>query len=270
MSFNKQTKHSLTYYTISSFTDTRLVQHGFTTRLGGFSNYPYHSFNLDPRIKNDDPHVFKNYQHLCDTLSLDCNRMVLSNQIHSDRIRIVQQEDLNHKSEENPFIGDYDAMITNRRNISLVALFADCVPLFFLDPIHKAIGLAHAGWKGTMAHIGAKTLQKMNQAFDTDPKTCLVGIGPSIGPCCFETEKNVVDSIHENYRQPTLFYQKISGKKYLVDLWKLNKASLLEQDVPEKNISVSEICTLCNKDLFFSYRGDQGRTGRMAAFLSLL
>ena len=162
-------------------------------------------------------------------------------------------------------------MVTDCPGVALVTYYADCVPLFFLDPVHKAIGLSHSGWRGTVAKIGQKTFKAMQNHYGTKPEDCLVGIGPSIGPCCFEVDSPVANEFIDTWPEYGDRIVRSSGKaKFTVDLWEANRIQLEELGVPNNNIITAALCTSCNTDIFFSHRKEKGRTGSMAAVLMLV
>lgn len=270
MNFKKVSIGDLVYYKIPSFEETGLVKHGFSTRLGGVSSIPYNSLNLGIKKNDKMINIYNNFKLMSKALEIPMENMVLSDQIHGDKILMV---DKTHR-EKNIFsknkIAGIDGLVTKEKEIALVTIYADCVPLYFLDTVHKAIGLSHAGWKGTVKKIGQKTLLKMMECFSTNPEDCLVAIGPSIGSCCFEVGDEVIEQINLNFSNSKQYYTFKDNGKYMVDLWKLNQNQLTSMGVPLKNITSSNICTKCNKDIFFSHRGDKGNTGSLAAFLQLI
>jgi YfiH family protein len=153
--------------------------------------------------------------------------------------------------------------------VPLITFYADCVPVFILDPVNKAIGLAHSGWKGTTLKIASKTIRRMTELYGTEPEKCLVGIGPSIEMNCFEIKEDAARLFKENFENWELFMRKRDEEHYVADLWKAVSLTLKEIGVQEQNITVSGLCTCCNKDLFFSHRRDKGRTGSLSAIMEL-
>lgn len=263
-------KDGLCYFTISSFDRTRLVRHGFSTRLGGVSTGKYNLLNLGIK-KNDDPSAVRdNFRIICDALEIKPENMVFTDQVHRDRIRFVTERDRGKGFFLPSDITETDGLITNVPQVALVTFYADCVPLFFIDIANKAIGLAHSGWRGTVSKIGAKLLDAMNSQFGTKPENCLAGIGPSIGPCCFEVDEPVADEFKKAFSDNKSIIVKSTEIKYHIDLWAANRILLEEAGILTDNITVASICTCCNKDIFFSHRGDKGRTGSLAAFLMLI
>ena len=164
-----------------------------------------------------------------------------------------------------------DGLITNVPGLCLVTFYADCVPLYFVDPVHKAIGLSHSGWRGTVGKMGKVTAEKMKKTFGTDPKDLVAAIGPSICQDCYEVSGDVIEEFKKAFPEglwDQLFYEKDSGK-YQLDLWAANKAVLLEAGIPEEQIAVTNLCTHCNPDILFSHRAQGDRRGNLSALLAL-
>ena len=162
-------------------------------------------------------------------------------------------------------------MVTNVPGLVLSTFYADCVPLFFVDPVKKAIGLSHSGWKGTVGKIGRVTVEKMTAEYGSDPKDILAAIGPSICQDCYEVSEDVILQFRKNYDASlwdTLFYKKPNGK-YQLNLWKANEAVFLEAGIQKDHIRITDICTCCNPDILYSHRASQGKRGNLAAFLAL-
>lgn len=260
----------ITSFSIAAFDETNLVFNRFTSRVGGVSPAPYNTLNLGFNTGDKKENVLKNYQLLCKAIQIPIENCVLSDQVHGDRIHIVTEADRGKGILKDSDIRETDALITNRKNVALLTLYADCVPLYLLDPVNKVIGLAHAGWRGTVKKIAVKTLTKMGENFGTKPENCLAAIGPSIGACCYEVDRTVADRFNENFTNPDkfVFYKDIN--KYSLNLWETNKSSLEEIGVLERNITISNLCTKCNNHILFSYRADRGITGRMVAVLQLI
>ncbi len=267
--FKRKSKKGVIYFQIPSFNDTGIVKHGFSSRIGGVSEGEFRSLNLGIKTKDDLKNIEKNYKKFTEVININYENIVLSDQVHKDNILIIDE---NYKSQDvllNSKIKEVDSLITNKKNIALVTVYADCVPIFILDKVNKVIALAHAGWRGTALKIGKKTIEKMIQIYRTDPKDCLVGIGPSIGKCCYEVDEMVINEFKKHYEDVNEFAIHKKDNKYMLDLWQANKISLLEAGLISTNITISNICTMCNKDLFFSHRGENGKTGRMAAIIEL-
>jgi len=260
--------HRLWYGTFTHF-DKLAVKHGVSSRLGGSSRFPFTSLNLGLHTGDEDKQVIANRQLFCKGVGIVAEDIVTGEQTHTDRVLVVTKEHIGKGAKiYSEAIKATDALITNVPDIPLMLFFADCVPVLIVDPVHKAIGIAHAGWKGTMAKIAQKTILAMQTHFGTNPQQCLVGIGPSIGPCCYEVDDVVINRLKgqfENWEELV----RPNGEKWHLDLWQTNRLQLEQIDVQNKNIVVSKVCTACNKELFFSYRAENGCTGRIGAVIVL-
>ncbi|MBC8014844.1 MAG: peptidoglycan editing factor PgeF [Sporomusaceae bacterium] len=260
--------NSVWYGTFTHFDKLNIV-HGISSRLGGTSKQPFASLNLGLHTGDEDQQVITNRQLFCHGVGVEADNIVTAEQIHLDKVAVVGLEHLGKGSRiYSEAIGETDALITNVPGVPLMLFFADCVPVVIVDPVKKVIGIAHAGWKGTVDHIGQKTVLAMQNHFGTDPQHCLVGIAPSIGPCCYEVDDVVINKFKkkfENWEQ--LITQK--GSKWHLDLWQANRVQLEQIGVQASNIVVSKVCTVCNSELFFSYRAENGCTGRMGAVIVL-
>ena len=170
---------------------------------------------------------------------------------------------------------DIDGMITDEPGVVLATFYADCVPLYFVDPVHRAIGLSHSGWRGTVNRMGKATIEAMQKEYGTNPKDLLCAIGPSICQDCYEVSKDVAEEFSKAFsgKEEEILKQKDNMKmcepKYQLDLWRANVIILTEAGVPEENIAVTNICTCCNPKLLFSHRASQGKRGNLAAFMCL-
>ena len=267
--FKTVMKDGLAYLTIPAFQDSGMVNHCFTTRIGGVSQGIYNSLNTSDDKEDPVENVHRNLELVCGAIGVDYRNLVFAVQTHEDYIRIVEKADLGKGISMPNDINNTDGLMTNIPGIPLITFYADCVPLFFLDKKNKAIAVVHSGWKGTVLKIGAKTIRQMKNVYGTKPEDCLVGIGPSIGPECFEVGQEVADQFAESFGDWSYITKPFGKGKYLVDLWEANKLMLMDMGVPESNITISGFCTKCNEDLFFSYRRDKGRTGSMSAIMEL-
>jgi YfiH family protein len=190
---------------------------------------------------------------------------VKSVQTHTTNVHQVTKQ--NRKD----VLTDIDGLITNEPGICLVTSYADCVPLFFLDPVHKSIGLSHSGWRGTVGKMGKVTLKRMWEAFGTRAEDVLAAIGPSICQDCYEVSEDVIlafSKIYSSEVMDKICYGK-GGGKYQLDLWKANYEVFLEAGILPEHIAVTDICTCCNPTRLFSHRASHGLRGNLAAFLAL-
>ncbi len=266
--FLKRIDGNIWHGKFSSFPEDMVV-HAISTRLGGYSAKPFDSLNLALHVGDNAEKVLANRKKFMATLGFELEDIVTPNQIHGDKISVVNESQRGRGSQNYAdSIEKTDALITDTPNLPLMLCFADCVPIFFVDAEHRAIGLAHGGWKGTLNKIAAKTLQAMAENFGTRAEDCLVGIAPSIGPCCYEIGENVREACATAFpRNPELIIER--GGKFYLDLWSANKIQLEEIGVPAKNIDVAGECTCCNANFYFSYRAAHGKTGRIAAVIAL-
>ena len=262
-------KGNLKFYTFKSFEKTGLVNHCFSTKFGGVSTGFYESMNL--AFRNDlKQNVIQNYKIICEAINCNYKNVVFSDQIHQDKIYKVTKDDVGKGFLKTTDICGYDALITNEPEIVLSTFYADCVPIFILDPIKKAIGVAHSGWKGTVLEIGKKTILKMQEEYEIDPKDLIIGIAPSISLCCFQVDTPVVKIFKESipFSEKFIFNDKEEGK-FKIDLQNIIKKSILSTGVLEKNIEISGLCTMCNSDIFFSHRVMGNDRGSLAGIISL-
>ncbi len=265
--FKLNRKNGVSYYTISSFEATGLVRHGFSTREGGVSEGDYGTMNFRFNCPDTKENVIENFKIMAETLGMDYRNIVLSKQVHEDVIHTVTDSDRgNGITRENEFTS-VDALITDKKNIPIVTLFADCVPVFFLDKRQGVIALAHSGWRGTVKRIAMKTAEKMKADYASRPEDILTAIGPSIQVCHFEVSDDVAEIFISEFGENTAVKY---GEKYNVNMQLAIEKQLRETGIPAENIDNSGICTYCNSDLLFSHRKTNGKRGNLGAFLELI
>lgn len=255
------------YITFPTFEKYDDLLHCFTTRKGGVSRGSFESMNIGFSTGDSNENVKRNIEIMAERLSIKVDDIVETNQTHTNTIKYVTEEHKGKVFEESPF-KDVDGIYTDKRKLVLMSFHADCTPVFFYDSVKKVIGLAHAGWRGTLLNIAGKMVKAFVNDFNSDPKDIKTAIGPSLGSCCFEVDKDVADlflSENEDYRN----FMKIRGPKYHFNLWGINKYLLMKEGINEENIEVSGICTKCNNDLFFSHRGQGGKRGLLAGILMM-
>jgi len=260
----------VTYLTFPSFEKYSSVNHAFSTRLGGVSQNEYSSMNLNFGRGDNDENVVENFHRFCAAAGFDYSTLVASSQDHHTFIRKVGVRHCGMGFLKPKDIKSVDGLITDKENVTLVTYYADCVPLFFFDPEKHAIGLAHAGWRGTVAKIGTKMVAAMTREFGSQPCDIIAAVGPSIGPCCFEVDTPVYEEFAKQTElHPQEFIQNKDGGKYMIDLWEANRRILLEAGVSDENITVAGLCTKCNADWLFSHRATGGKRGGLAAMMCL-
>ena len=271
-------KNGVTYLAFPALDATGLVSHAFSTRHGGVSEGVFSSMNFS-FTRNDDPqHVMENYRRMAAVLGTDAEKMVLSYQTHTTNVRKVTEEDAGKGIVKERDYQDVDGLITDIPGITLVTFYADCVPLLFVDPVRRAVGLSHSGWRGTAQGMGARTAEAMRKAFGSRPEDLLVGIGPSICRDCYEVSEDVADAFRmlfseEGFQNLSIRLSDVlSAKgngKYQLDLWKANEAVCLSAGIQPQHISVTDVCTCCNPEFLFSHRASHGRRGNLGAFLGI-
>lgn len=250
---------------------TGLVYHGFSTRLGGVSEGCYASMNLSFDRGDDPEAVRENFRRIGNAIGVNVEDMVMSKQTHTTNVRVVTEEDRGKGVVKERDYTDVDGLVTDVRGICLVTSYADCVPLYFVDPVRNAIGLSHSGWRGTVGKIGKKTVELMAERFGSDPSDILACVGPSVCVDCYEVSEDVVEKVREAFAPALwnrLFYKKDNGK-YQLDLWKTNEAIFLEAGILPEHIAVTNVCTHCNSRILYSHRTQGDKRGNLCAFLAL-
>ena len=260
------------YFNCRELDNTNLVVNAFTARTGGVSRTPFNNLNLSYNVGDEESRVAENRKIILDALSIDYRTVVTAQQVHKDKIALVRKEDKGKGTfKYSKGIAQTDALITDIPGVPLLMCYADCVPIFIFDPVKKTIALIHSGRKGTELELTLKTLFRMKKIFETNPRSCLAAIFPSIGPCCYNIkEENKIDDYWLSgvkYNGEPISLRNKSGRS--LDLRKANYGQLIKGGVEKKNIFINEICTADHPELFFSYRRDKGNTGRMAAIFML-
>ena len=248
-----------------------LVRHGFTTRLGGVSEGIWSSMNLSFTRGDKAEHVQENYRRIADAVGFPVEKIVCSDQTHTTNVEAVTAGRCGEGVLRPRTWSDVDGMVTNVPGVVLATFYADCVPLYFVDPVHRAVGLSHSGWRGTVGQIGAVTLRKMRDEYGTDPADVLAAVGPSSCQDCYEVSADVAEQFRGAYGReywPRLFYEKPDGK-YQLDLWEACRITLLDAGIRPEHLSMPNLCTCCNPELLFSHRASKGKRGNLAAFLML-
>jgi YfiH family protein len=247
-----------------------LVEHCFSTKVGGYSSEQYQSLNLALHVNDQPSKVVQNRQLLADLLVSELSSLVAGEQVHSTNIAVVDQQNLGQGAfKKETAVPATDALITDQSGVLLSSYYADCTPLFFLAPEIPAVGLAHAGWQGTVKKIAQKTALMMDETYGAKLENLLVGIGPHIGPCCYQVDQQVVGPLADGFDNWEEMVENDGENKWRLDLAKANRIQLEEIGVKSTNIINSNLCTSCCSDLFYSYRRDKGQTGRMASLIKI-
>lgn len=244
---------------------TEFVTHGFTTRMGGVSEGYCSTMNISTTRGDDPKAIEENQRRLARALGVRVEDFTYTHQTHTTNVAVVREEDRGKRFMET------DGMVTDVPGICLVTFYADCVPLYFVDPVHRAIGLSHSGWRGTVKRMGQVTLERMKEAYGTKPEDVFAAIGPSICQDCYEVSGDVIEEFRENFSEfvwSQLFYEKENGK-YQLNLWRANQIVLTEAGVEAQNIAVTNLCTYCNPEILFSHRSTGVKRGNLSALLAI-
>ncbi|RKQ37406.1 peptidoglycan editing factor PgeF [Oceanobacillus halophilus] len=241
---------------------------GFTTRNGGISNPPFHSYNFGFHVRDNQRHVIQNRHTLAGKIQLPLKQWVSGEQVHQTNIKLIDHNDIGKGSlSYDSSLKGIDGLITNEKGVLCTAFFADCVPLYFFDPVTEYIGIAHAGWKGTVNYMAEKMVHALTEK-GVNKKDLLVTIGPCISREMYEVDENVIMNIDSKYLEKTVVPKE--NNHFLLDLKQLNVEILLQNGILRHNIEVTNYCTYKDNALFFSHRRDNGKTGRMLGFLGYL
>ena len=255
-------------FTFPAFEQIPWIRHGFSARTGGISTGTLTSLNLS-FTREEEPRemTMENYRIFCRAESIPVESMVMDAYEHGTTVRRVTRIDCGKGWTRDP-LPPCDGLVTDDPEVSLMTGHADCMAFYFIDPEHKAIGLAHAGWRGAFHKIGLSAIQKMQACFGSDPARMLAGVGPSICRDCFEVDDRLGQDFDAAFPEAScLFPGKREGKAQ-VDLWRVAACQFMEGGIPGKNISIMGVCTVEDERLF-SFRGDHRKTGGMTAYLRL-
>lgn len=267
----KYGENNVPYLSYPILEQTGVVRHGFSTREGGVSEGIFSSMNLSFSRGDNPKAVEENFKRFARAICVKPENMVFSKQTHTANVRKVIEKDKGKGFLKPTDYDDVDGLITNVPGICLVTFYADCVPLFFVDPVKKVIGLSHSGWRGTVRKIGLETVKKMQKEYQSRPEDILACVGPSICQDCYEVSKDVIEEFKTAFSKETwgkLFYEK-ENKKYQLNLWKANELVFQEAGILPEHMAVTNICTQCNKKNLYSHRATNGKRGSLAAFLAL-
>jgi len=266
---HEQTINGIRFLRFDSLSSYTCLFHAMSTRTGGISPAPFHSMNLGSGTPDAPENIRKNYDLLAKSLGFDLQTVVTSHQVHGSsiaRIETVPQRKAPFPAEH--ILDGYDAFITATPGIVLMVRVADCVPVILFDPAKKALALVHAGWKGTLAGIAGKTANALGKEYGCDPENIRAGIGPAIGPCCFMVREDVSRLFFGTFPDAGSYVRR-EREGARIDLHEANRLQLLEEGLRPEHIEISPLCTACNLDLFFSHRGEQGKTGRLGLLAGL-
>ena len=274
---NLPTSHTLTahetdgvvYYSFPAFDAVPFVRHGFSTRLGGVSEGIYESMNLSFTRGDDEHRVRENFARFCAAVGVDHRRAVVSAQEHHTVVYNATAADCGRGVLRERGYTDIDGLLTNESNVVLFTQYADCVPLFFADPVKRVVGTAHAGWRGTAAQMGAVMVERMVADYGCCREDILAAVGPSIGPCCFEVDEPVRLAFAEAIAFAADCTREVGNGKSYIDLWEINRRTLVEAGVKAEHITVTDLCTRCHPNVFWSHRATGGKRGSLAGCIAI-
>lgn len=263
-------KDGVVYLTFSKL-EAAGVLHAFSTRLGGVSEGELSAMNLSFHRGDSPEAVMENHRRFAGAVGYDAEKLVFSDQVHTTRIYPVTEADCGKGiTRESDIIG-VDGLVTDRPGIPLITFYADCVPLFFFDPVQRVVALAHSGWRGTVAGIGRRMIEYMEQNYNARAEDILCAIGPSICQHCYEISEDVAEEFQRVFsaEQYADFMQDTGNGKYHLDLWKANQYILLEVGITEEHLETTDLCTCCNPEVLFSHRASHGKRGNLGAVIML-
>ena len=254
---------------------TGIVEHCFTTREGGVSGQEpgmkhLHSLNLSFSRGDREENVRENFRRVAGELGVSVDRFVFTAQTHTTNVRVVSEKDAGKGLTKPLDWSDVDGLVTDVPGLVLSVFVADCVPVAFVDPVHRAIGLVHSGWRGTAGRIGGVAIEKMRESYGSKPEDLICAIGPSICRDCYEVSDDVAERMKQEFpgHEGKILEDKHNGH-YQLDLWQTNRIVLEEAGVLPEHISVTGVCTCCNSKVLYSHRASHGRRGNLGVFLML-
>lgn len=264
--FNLTKKHSIEYFESSLLSGCDFLTHAFCTRIGGVSEGDYKSLNISFKEGDLEGSVLQNWHRISLAFGIPIDRFLTLNQVHGDDIFVIKPYG-DYYPEDG--VLNYDAIVTTRDNLAVCIKTADCVPVFIVDRVKKVIAAVHAGWKGTAQEITAKVTRLLYERYNASPENLIAAIGPAIGLCCFELDRDSADIFRIQKDHEEFLFEGNTPDKWIVDLAEANRRQMMHCGIPEANIDLSRLCTFCRQDLFFSYRGSGGVTGRHLNFMMI-
>ncbi len=256
------TQQDLSLFRFESLPENGRIQHAVLTRQNGFSQTPFHSLNLSVSVPDNQTHVYKNRRKAYGLYGRSSDTVVHAYLVHGrDVARVTSQDNGN-------WVEKVDGIVTNQPGCALTMNFADCTPIFLYDPVHRAIGLGHAGWQGAVKDLPGGLVQKMVQEFASNPADLIAAVGPCIGACCYEVGDVVITAVQSAFDHPETFLLPSPNPHHShFDLPAANRHNLERAGV--RHIELSNLCTACHTDLFFSHRAEKGKTGRFGTMFIL-
>ena len=262
--FDEKTVDGVPFLSYPMLEETGIVHHGFSTKLGGVSKGCWATMNISTTRGDDPEDVEENQRRIARAIGVKPEDMTFTNQTHTTNVAVVRAEDKGRRFMET------DGMITNVPGICLVTFYADCVPLYFVDPVKKVIGLSHSGWRGTVGNIAQVTVDALIREYNANPAYIKAVIGPGICRGCYEVSEDVAVQFQKKYLPQEAEHIVTPGKsvgKYQLDLQLANYYNLIHAGIHPEHIAVADVCTCCNSDLLFSHRATKGRRGILCGMM---
>ena len=255
-------RNGIVFFEFESLGGNGRIQHAIFSRQGGVSPAPFRSLNLSVSVPDDRVRVYANRRRAYGLFGRDTDTVVHAHLVHGNEVARTTS------ASNGTWVEQVDGLITDEPGCALTMNYADCAPIFLYDPVHRAIGLGHAGWLGTVVDLPGAMVRTMEHEFGSDPAQLVAGIGPCIGPCCYEVDEPVIGRVHNAFAEPEkLLIKQANRSRPHFDLPQANTVNLSRAGV--KNIELSGLCTACRTDLFFSHRKEAGKTGRFGTLLIL-
>jgi YfiH family protein len=264
--FNLTKIHSIEYFESSLLGECDFLTHAFCTRIGGVSEEDYASLNISFKEGDFESRILQNWYRLAMAFAIPVDQFLTLNQVHSDDIFVIKPYGEYFPADR---ALNFDAIVTSRDNLAICIKTADCVPVFIVDRVKKIIAVVHAGWKSTALEITAKVIRLLNEKYRSAPQDILTAIGPAIGKCCFEIDTASANTFLNQKDHEAFLFPGKRPDKWMVNLTEANRRQIINCGIPEANIDVSDLCTSCRQDLFFSHRGSGGITGRQLNFMMI-
>jgi YfiH family protein len=262
--FKFSKKGRIEYLEVLTLTEFNFLAHAFCTRRGGISGGSFESLNVSVREGDSEENVLTNLRLIAGAFGITVEQFSIVSQVHGQRILIIDRP-----LADFPFSGplEFDAIITDQPGVAVCVKTADCVPIFFADRTGRAVGVAHAGWRGTALSVAAKTAQALIERFNCQARHIIAAIGPAIGPCCYKVDEPVFSAMEAQSGRDSFFSKSGKPGEWMLDLAGANRLQLIESGIPDTNIHIARCCTSCRRDMFFSHRGEGGNTGRQLKFI---
>ncbi len=262
--FKLNSSQGVVYLSVPSIDETSFYINGFTTRIGGVSDGSFSSLNLSLSREANRENVKENYRRLSNAIGLELSTFTACHYEHGNGVELLNKTHLGAGVlRENP-LPFCDGVITKQQGITAVTMHADCTPIFFADKKGRACGVCHAGWKGTYKRIAQQMIKKL----EIPVRDVLVGIGPAICRSCFEVKEDVGGLFAKEWGEEARLFSKDKSAQF-VDLIKVTMMQLEEMGIPPENVTLSDLCTYENPELFYSHRRDKGNTGAMVSLIAL-